>query len=48
MILLLGAKGYVGQAFADGYDLMFFTHRDPDYELLWDYPPFQRFLQPKG
>jgi hypothetical protein len=23
-------------------------HRDPDFESLRDYPPFQEFLRPKG
>jgi tetratricopeptide (TPR) repeat protein/TolB-like protein len=34
-------------AFAEGANIASHAHQDPDLEPLWDYPPFQRFLEPR-
>ena len=34
-------------AFTEGAYLGAHVHQDPDLEPLWDYPPFQRFLEPR-
>jgi len=37
----------VRRAFAEGAPIATHSHKDPDLEPLWDYPPFQRFLEPR-
>jgi HEPN domain-containing protein len=34
--------------FAQGYRFTIAVHRDPDFEPLRDYPPYQELLRPKG
>jgi tetratricopeptide (TPR) repeat protein len=36
------------QAHEEGRSFSPLLHSDPSFEPLWDYPPFQRFLEPKG
>jgi tetratricopeptide (TPR) repeat protein len=35
-------------AFSQGRSFDLWLHRDMDFEPLWDYPPFQEFIRPKG
>ena len=41
------AMDLVRRAFAEGAHIAVHAHQDPDLEPLWDYPPFQRFLEPR-
>ncbi|MCK4512595.1 hypothetical protein KAW64_12700 [bacterium] len=34
-------------AFTEGAPIVRHAHQDPDLEPLWDYPPSQRFLEPR-
>jgi hypothetical protein len=36
------------RAFTEGASIGFHAHKDPDLEALWDYPPFRRFIEPRG
>ena len=49
---VLGDKGMalelLRQAYSEGYYFGHHTHRDPDYDPLRDFPPFQEFIRPKG
>jgi tetratricopeptide (TPR) repeat protein len=49
---LLGEKdeavALLRDAFAQGYRFSISVHRDPDFEPLRDYPPYQELLRPKG
>jgi tetratricopeptide (TPR) repeat protein len=49
---LLGEKekavALLREAFAQGYRFTITVHRDPDFEPLRDYPPYQELLRPKG
>ena len=42
------AMDLLRRAFTEGANIGLLVHRDPDFEPLWDYPPFQRFLEPRG
>jgi tetratricopeptide (TPR) repeat protein len=35
-------------SFLQGYPYVLYLHGDFDFESLWDYPPFQELLKPKG
>ncbi len=35
-------------AIAEGNDIWGYLHLDQDFEVLWDYPPFRRLLEPRG
>ncbi len=41
------AMDLLRRAFTEGADIGLLVHRDPDFEPLWDYPPFQRFIEPR-
>jgi len=43
-----GAVELLRRAFADGLQLSLSIHRDIHLEPLWDYPPFQELMRPKG
>jgi len=49
---LLGEKqkavDLLRESFAEGYRFGLGIHREEDLEPLWDYPPFQDLLRPKG
>ena len=36
------------EAFAQGLPFDISIHRDPDFEPLWDYPPFKKLIKPKS
>ena len=36
------------ESFLQGFGYSIHFHRDFDFESLWDYPPFQELLKPKG
>jgi tetratricopeptide (TPR) repeat protein len=36
------------RSYAEGAGLGLHVHQDQDLEPLWDYPPFQRFIAPRG
>jgi tetratricopeptide (TPR) repeat protein len=36
------------EAFAQGYRFSISVHREPDFEPLRDYPPYQELIRPKG
>jgi tetratricopeptide (TPR) repeat protein len=38
----------IREALAHGYPWDIWIHRDPDFESLKEYPPFQELLRPKG
>ena len=42
------AVALLREAFSQGYGFPISIHRDMDLEPLWDYPPFQELLKPKG
>jgi hypothetical protein len=35
-------------AFGQGYRFTISVHRDPDFEPLRNYPPYQDLIRPKG
>ena len=41
------AMELVRRAFAEGAQIAIHAHQDPDLEPLWNYAPFQRFLEPR-
>jgi tetratricopeptide (TPR) repeat protein len=41
------AMEYLRASYAEGAGLGLHVHQDRDLEPLWDYPPFQRFLEPR-
>jgi tetratricopeptide (TPR) repeat protein len=43
-----GAVRLLQQAFQEGMDLGYYHHRDPEWETLRDYRPYQEFMKPKG
>ncbi len=43
-----GAGALLRRAFAEGYGCTVTEHHDTDLESLWDYPPFQELMKPKG
>ncbi len=49
---LLGEKeravGLLKEALSQGFTYGVFLHRETDLEPLWDHPPFQELLRPKG
>jgi hypothetical protein len=42
------AVALLGRAFAEGHQCAVTEHHDMDLEPLWDYPPFQELMKPKG
>jgi hypothetical protein len=36
------------EAYANGLGYSWESHIDVDLEPLWDYPPFQELIEPKG
>jgi len=43
-----GAVGLLEQAYQEGMELGYIHHRDPEWETLRDYRPYQEFVRPKG
>ncbi len=42
------AMDLLRRAFTEGASISLLAHKDPDLEPLWDYPPFRRFIEPRG
>ena len=42
------AMDLLRRSFSEGASIGLHIHQDPDLEPLWDYPPFQRLLEPRG
>jgi hypothetical protein len=38
----------LGEAFCQGFPYSSFLHATVTTEPLWDYPPFQELIEPKG
>ena len=38
----------LSEAFSQGMPFFIFLHSHPAFEPLWDYPPFQELIEPKG
>ena len=38
----------LAKAFSQGMSYSYVWHSDPALEPLWDYPPFQELIEPKG
>ncbi len=52
ILAILGEKdqavSLLKEAVLQGYEFDSSIHTDPDFESLWDYPPFIEFIKPKG
>jgi serine/threonine protein kinase/tetratricopeptide (TPR) repeat protein len=42
------AVALLRDSFLQGVRMLVYLHTDPDFESLWDYPPFQELIKPKG
>lgn len=42
------AAALLRDSFLQGVRMNVSLHTDPDFESLWDYPPFQELMKPKG
>ena len=42
------AVDLLSEAFSQGMPYYIYLHSHPAFEPLWDYPPFQELIEPKG